>query len=169
MGEEARVDGSGAVIDLRDWVLSSADEVGKHGYAEVHIDWVVDSYVAGESLKLATDVLHRAELVAAECGVKLMPAIGQSLVDREQSPGAPPVSAAELQAEFDWSPPSLYLFPIGSRLWVEGTEIAFLSRTIVPSVVVVLITWQSSSERERRRSCWIFSDDRFEELFRPTE
>lgn len=108
-------------VIIEQWMRANIETRGFERFDDLHIDRIdsvwknPDNWVEGgiEALRLANDLKGRLQLdlsVALGCSLRAEAAVTMPIIE----------TSAELVAQLDWSPPSLYLFSKGKEPWKAG-------------------------------------------------
>lgn len=105
------------------WMTRVIHDGGLERYEDLHIDQI-DSEWAPRSqwVDAGLEAHQLAVRVRDRLGLAMKVVLAYSLESGEQPMGIDFEIARELQAKLDWSPPSLYLFRIGSEPWTGSGE-----------------------------------------------
>lgn len=133
---------------------------GYQRFEDLHIDAVDPLNRAPDTwLRGAADCLATAAATRDQERWPFQVALGMSLRSASERLGLNFSGFQEAEKEFDWSPPSLYLFPNGDDAWLGGTESQQLPAEFLPptptGVKAYLREWYDEGDGEYRRTFWL--------------
>lgn len=138
------------------WIsrLLETDQLDR--FDDLHIDEIDPAYQsraewitgAVRCLQVATEVRRRAAYEVTIC-------VGLGLRDDTGPEHSIPMSLEALQAEIDWSPPSLYGFVPGSEPWIVDQHICATEVSVSRSILAHYCKWYDAADRAHRRSVWL--------------
>lgn len=117
---------------IEEWMMSNFRHHGPERYDDLHIDrideeWGDRAAWINEGLEAFRTAVELRDLHKLNYTV----ALTYSLTVHERLPASAPRTMADLMAQIDWSPPSLYLFQKGREPWVERAGVVAPIKSLV--------------------------------------
>jgi len=102
------------------WLSTIVRDSGIDRYDDLHVDQIDPGWAAKEEwIRAGLEAFGIAARLRDFHGMELTVVLAFSLESGEEPRGVTFRTSSELQAELDWSPPSLYLFPAKHEPWIE--------------------------------------------------
>jgi hypothetical protein len=146
--------------EIHRWMADVIQRAGYERFEDLHIDDVDPKNRARETwLRVSTEYLAFAASARDQARWPFQVALGMSLRSSPTPLGLNFATFADIVHEFDWSPPSLYLFPAGDNSWLGGSESQQLPAQYAPQsrspLQAYLREWHDTGDGEYRRTYWV--------------
>ncbi|MBI5758251.1 MAG: hypothetical protein HZA46_07025 [Planctomycetales bacterium] len=147
---------------IKQWLDNVAVVKHVNNTSDVHIDTLDARYkVRNTWISGAVELLIAANAYANAIGVRGVLSAAFPLAAADVFLGVDYNSIAELESEFDITPPSLYYFPENRAPWNDN-EMVFQQVTVsdfpidITAWTLLHLEYQEVNETEYRRSFWVF-------------
>jgi hypothetical protein len=107
---------------VRQWMLATVWDGGIQRLDDLHVDHIDESWKEPTSWFSAGLIAYGIALrIRDELGIDVAVALAFSLLDAQDTSPDVFETQEEFEKQFDWSPPSLYLFDVGDQQHLAAT------------------------------------------------
>ncbi len=144
---------------IRAWMKEVIERRSHQRYDDLHLDRIDPEYARPLTwLTAGAACLDAAISIRDDNRWPFSVALGMSLKAGPERIGRNFNDYQHIVGEFDWTPPSLYVFPKGEHSWLGGPELEELgpeyrAPTAAPNFAFFR-EWYDANDQEYRRSLW---------------
>lgn len=147
---------------IEKWMRRVVEEQLFSQFPDLHVDQIdPELKVRDRWFPGALRALETAMVVRNDNRWPVTVAVGISLTSGSAPMGVNFGNLNEVEEHFEWTPPSLYMFPLGEEPWKDEdcTELSSEYRaSSVPEMHTYFCEWYDKNDAEFRRSLWLTSD-----------